>query len=146
MEGQKTAAFEIIEDLGDGELDALCIPVRNAGNITADWRDFPLASSASAPPADAGISGPRRGAARPPRSVEHPETVASAIRIGNPARCQDAMDAMTSSGRKVAAVTDGADPHRLPVPRLGTRGPLRAGVGGQCRRAAGPRADAPRLM
>jgi threonine synthase len=100
MEGQKTAAFELAEAL-DSELDALCIPVGNAGNITAYWRGF----------REVGM-GPRMlgfQAAAPlvhGAPVEHPETVASAIRIGNPARWEDAMDAMTSSGGAVDEVSD----------------------------------------
>jgi threonine synthase len=102
IEGQKTAAFEIVEALGD-ELDALCIPVGNAGNITAYWRGFKQAGSqprmlgfqaAGAAPLVHGVP------------IEDPETVASAIRIGNPARWEEAMDAMTSSGGAVNAVTD----------------------------------------
>jgi threonine synthase len=102
IEGQKTAAFELAESL-DHELDALCIPVGNAGNITAYWRGFrevdmrPRMFGFQA----AGAAPLVRGA-----PVEHPETVASAIRIGNPARWEEAMDAMTSSGGGVAAVTD----------------------------------------
>jgi threonine synthase len=102
IEGQKTAAFELAEAL-DGELDGLCIPVGNAGNITAYWRGFkelgrhPMMLGFQA----AGAAPLVHGA-----PVEHPETVASAIRIGNPARWEEAMDAMTSSGGAVNAVTD----------------------------------------
>jgi threonine synthase len=103
MEGQKTAAFEVHEDL-DGELEALCIPVGNGGNITAYWRGFREIGmhprmfgfqAAGAAPLVAG------------KPIAHPETVASAIRIGNPARWEEAMNAMTSSGGAVKAVTDG---------------------------------------
>jgi threonine synthase len=102
IEGQKTAAFEIVEAL-DGELDALCIPVGNAGNITAYWRGF---REAGARPRMFGFQA--EGAAPLVRGapVEHPETVASAIRIGNPARWEGAMDATTSSGGAVEAVSD----------------------------------------
>jgi threonine synthase len=102
IEGQKTAAFELGEAL-DNDLDALCIPVGNAGNITAYWRGFneigmrPRMFGFQAAGAAPLVSG---------APVEHPETVASAIRIGNPARWEQAMDAMTSSGGAVAAVTD----------------------------------------
>jgi threonine synthase len=102
IEGQKTAAFELVEAL-DGELDGLCIPVGNAGNITAYWRGFkevgqhPRMFGFQA----AGAAPLVRGA-----PVENPETVASAIRIGNPARWEEAMDAMTSSGGSVNAVSD----------------------------------------
>ena len=103
IEGQKTAAFEIVEELA-GELDALCIPVGNAGNITAYWKGFREAGR------DPRMLGFQAAGAAPlvlGRPVEHPETVASAIRIGNPARWEEAMDAMTSSGGAVKAVTDG---------------------------------------
>jgi threonine synthase len=102
LEGQKTAAFEIVEALGD--IDALCLPVGNAGNITAYWKGF----------TEAGAGRPRmlgfqaEGAAPLVHGapVENPETVASAIRIGNPARWEEAMDAMSSSGGSVRAVSD----------------------------------------
>ena len=101
LEGQKTASFEIIEQLG--ELDALCIPVGNAGNITAYHKGF----------VEDGVA-PRlfgfqaEGAAPLVRGapVERPETVASAIRIGNPARWEDAMAAVTSSRGEIRAVSD----------------------------------------
>jgi threonine synthase len=101
IQGQKTAAFELIEELGD--LDALCIPVGNAGNITAYWKGFqevdrsPMMFGFQA----AGAAPLVHGA-----PVEKPETVASAIRIGNPARWEEAMTAMTASSGRIAAVTD----------------------------------------
>src|SRR5205814_2245230 len=105
IEGQKTAAFEIVKTLGS-DLDALCIPVGNAGNITAYWRGF----RESVPPARRPrMMGFQAAGAAPlvhGAPVEHPETVASAIRIGNPARWEEAMDAMTSSGAAVKAVSD----------------------------------------
>src|SRR5438874_89182 len=106
IEGQKTAAFELAEDLG-GELDALCIPVGNAGNITAYWRGFQEWDPAR--PLAPRMYGFQAEGAAPlvlGHPVEQPETVASAIRIGNPARWEQAMDAMTSSGGQVAAVSD----------------------------------------
>jgi threonine synthase len=102
IEGQKTAAFEIVEELAR-ELDALCIPVGNAGNITAYWKGFREAGC------DPRMLGFQAAGAAPlvhGKPVEHPETVASAIRIGNPARWEEAMDAMISSGGAVRAVTD----------------------------------------
>jgi threonine synthase len=102
IEGQKTAAFEVLDDL-DGELDALCIPVGNAGNITAYWRGF---TEYGARPRLFGFQAAGAAPLVSGKPVEHPETVASAIRIGNPARWEDAMDAMTSSGGAVNAVTD----------------------------------------
>ncbi len=102
IEGQKTAAFEIAEAL-DGELDALCIPVGNAGNITAYWRGF---QEVGQRPRMFGFQAAGAAPLVQGAPVEHPETIASAIRIGNPARWEDAMGAMTSSGGSVRAVTD----------------------------------------
>jgi len=101
IEGQKTAAFELIEELG--ELDALCIPVGNAGNITAYRRGF---KELGAEPRLYGFQA--EGAAPLVRGerVAKPETVASAIRIGNPARWEEAMAAMTESRGRIAAVSD----------------------------------------
>jgi threonine synthase len=111
IEGQKTAAFEIVEAL-DGELDALCIPVGNAGNITAYWRGF---REAGARPRMFGFQAAGAAPLVHGAPVEHPETVASAIRIGNPARWEGAMDATTSSGGAIDAVTDAQilDAYRL---------------------------------
>jgi threonine synthase len=102
IEGQKTAAFELVEALED-ELDALCIPVGNAGNITAYWRGF---TESGRRPQMYGFQAAGAAPLVQGHPIEHPETVASAIRIGNPARWEQAMDAMTSSGGAVAAVTD----------------------------------------
>ncbi len=102
IQGQKTAAFELVETLA-GELDALCIPVGNAGNITAYWKGFREMGCA---PRMLGFQAAGAAPLVHGAPVEHPETVASAIRIGNPARWEEAMDAMTSSGGAVNAVTD----------------------------------------
>jgi len=102
IEGQKTAAFELVDELGEGP-GALAIPVGNAGNVTAYWRGFvelgeaPLLYGFQAEGAAPLVHGSR---------VERPETVASAIRIGNPARWEEAMDAFTASRGRVAAVSD----------------------------------------
>ena len=102
IEGQKTAAFELIDELGAAP-DALAIPVGNAGNVTAYWKGFQeretspilygFQAAGSAPLVD--------GA-----PVLKPETIASAIRIGSPARWEEAMNAFNSSRGRVAAVTD----------------------------------------
>jgi threonine synthase len=105
MEGQKTSAFEIAEEL-DGELDALCIPVGNAGNITAYWRGFQEILPRARRPRMLGFQAAGAAPLVHGAPVEHPETIASAIRIGNPARWEDAMNAMTASGGTVRAVTD----------------------------------------
>jgi threonine synthase len=101
LEGQKTAAFEIADALG--EIDALCIPVGNAGNITAYWKGF---TELGMRPRMLGFQA--EGAAPLVRGapVERPETVASAIRIGRPARWEEALDAVTSSHGAVKAVSD----------------------------------------
>ena len=104
LEGQKTASFEIVEALGEARpLDALCIPVGNAGNITAYWKGFREAGVA---PRMFGFQAAGAAPLVEGRPVPNPETVASAIRIGNPARWEEAMDAMTSSKGAVRAVTD----------------------------------------
>jgi threonine synthase len=102
VEGQKTAAFEIAEDLDD-QLDALCIPVGNAGNVTAYWRGF---RELGLSPKMFGFQAAGAAPLVAGKPIEHPETVASAIRIGNPARWEQAMEAMISSGGAVNAVTD----------------------------------------
>ena len=102
IEGQKTAAFELAEAL-DAELDALCIPVGNAGNISAYWRGFQEVGMA---PRMLGFQAAGAAPLVLGHPVEQPETVASAIRIGNPARWEEAMGAMTASGGTVRAVTD----------------------------------------
>ena len=101
IEGQKTAAFELIDELG--ELDALCIPVGNAGNITAYWRGF---QEIGHHPRMLGFQAAGAAPLVLGAPVEHPETIASAIRIGNPARWEDAMSAMTASNGAIQAVTD----------------------------------------
>jgi threonine synthase len=102
IEGQKTAAFEIAEALA-GELDGLCIPVGNAGNITAYWRGF---TQVGARPRMLGFQAAGAAPLVLGEPVEHPETVASAIRIGNPARWEDAMAAMSASAGAIRSVTD----------------------------------------
>ncbi len=102
LEGQKTAAFEICDALGEPP-DVLAIPVGNAGNVTAYWKGFreygvaPRMHGYQAEGAAPLVHGTR---------VENPETVASAIRIGNPARWEEAMDAVTSSRGEIRAVSD----------------------------------------
>jgi threonine synthase len=102
VEGQKTAAFEIHESL-DGALEALCIPVGNAGNITSYWRGFREMGSA---PRMYGFQAAGAAPLVEGRPVEHPETVASAIRIGNPVRWEDAMTAARDSRGSIRAVSD----------------------------------------
>jgi threonine synthase len=101
LEGQKTAGLEIAEDLGP--IDALAIPVGNAGNITAYWKGF---QEAGERPRMLGYQAEGAAPIVQGAPVENPETVASAIRIGNPARWEEAVDAMRASGGRIAAVSD----------------------------------------
>ena len=103
IEGQKTASFEIHEEIGS--IDALCIPVGNAGNITAYWKGFQEIDPTH-PPKMLGFQAAGAAPLVEGRVVENPETIASAIRIGNPARWEEAMAAMTASQGMVRAVTD----------------------------------------
>ncbi|MBI2918779.1 MAG: threonine synthase [Chloroflexi bacterium] len=108
IEGQKTAAFEIVDLLGDAP-DYLFIPVGNAGNITAYWRGFChywQAERARSRPRMMGFEA--EGAAPIVRGqpVEEPRTVATAIRIGNPASWQGAVAARDESGGTIDYVSD----------------------------------------
>jgi threonine synthase len=102
LEGQKTAAFELVEELA-GELDGLCIPVGNAGNVTAYWKGF---QEVGAAPRLFGFQAEGAAPLVLGHPVAKPETVASAIRIGNPARWEEAMSAFTASRGAVRAVSD----------------------------------------
>ena len=102
IEGQKTAAFEVCDDLGDAP-DALCIPVGNAGNITSWHKGF---AEYDAAPRLHGFQAEGAAPLVNGAPVAQPETVASAIRIGNPARWEEAMDAVTSSRGSIRAVSD----------------------------------------
>ena len=132
IEGQKTAAFETCEELGQAPA-ALAIPVGNAGNVTSWWKGFqedgesPILYGFQAEGAAPLVEG---------HPIENPETVASAIRIGNPARWEEAMNAFTASRGSVAAVSDRADPRRVPLDRLERGRLLRARL-----RRVGRRAD-----
>jgi len=108
IEGQKTAAFEIIDSLGQAP-DYLFIPVGNAGNITAYWKgfvDYHQAGRAGNKPKMMGFQA--KGAAPIVRGhiVKEPQTVASAIRIGNPASWHKAVAARDESGGTIDMVSD----------------------------------------
>ncbi len=108
IEGQKTAAFEIIDVLGDAP-DYLFLPVGNAGNITAYWKGFKeyyAAGKATKKPKMYGFQA--EGAAPIVRgyAIEKPETVATAIRIGNPASWEKAVAARDESGGIIDMVSD----------------------------------------
>jgi threonine synthase len=102
VQGQKTASFEILDDL-DGPIDALCIPVGNAGNITSYWKGFVEAGVA---PRMLGFQAEGAAPLVLGHPIAEPETIASAIRIGNPARWEEAIDAMTASRGAIRAVSD----------------------------------------
>jgi threonine synthase len=108
IEGQKTAAFEVVDALGDAP-DVHCIPVGNAGNITAYWRGYVeyerLGRSGRTPRM---LGWQARGAAPLVRGepVLHPETIATAIRIGNPASWDGAVAARDESGGAIGDVSD----------------------------------------
>jgi threonine synthase len=102
IEGQKTAAFEVIDELGRAP-GALAIPVGNAGNVTAWNRGF---EEREAKPVLYGFQAEGAAPLVHGSPVANPETVASAIRIGNPARWEEAMAAVTSSRGRIAAVSD----------------------------------------
>jgi threonine synthase len=108
IEGQKTGAFEVIDVLGDAP-DYHCIPVGNAGNITAYWkgyREYQDAGRASKLPKMFGFQAAGAAPIVEGKPVENPETVATAIRIGNPASWYGATAAASESGGDIRAVTD----------------------------------------
>ncbi len=104
LEGQKTGAFEVCDQLDGQAPDWHCLPVGNAGNITAYWMGYrqygkglPRLLGAQAAGAAPIVSG---------KIVENPETVATAIRIGNPARWQQAVQALDESDGLITSVSD----------------------------------------
>jgi threonine synthase len=108
IEGQKTAAFEIIDALGDAP-DYLFIPVGNAGNITAYWKGFVQycqAGKSTKTPKMMGFEAEGAAAIVRGHPIEEPQTVASAIRIGNPASWKGAVAARDESGGIIDYVTD----------------------------------------
>jgi threonine synthase len=114
IEGQKTASFEIVDVLGDAP-DIHCLPVGNAGNITAYWQgyreychDSPAPGPASHTPHMWGFQAAGSAPIVTGRVVDHPETIATAIRIGNPASWTKALGARDESKGRIDAVTDRA--------------------------------------
>ncbi len=108
IEGQKTAAFEIVDWLGDAP-DIHVLPVGNAGNITAYWKGFleyATDGPATRTPAMWGFQASGAAPIVLGHPVDEPETIATAIRIGNPASWRQAIDARDSSGGLIEAVTD----------------------------------------
>jgi threonine synthase len=118
IEGQKTGAFEVVDRLGDAP-DVHCLPVGNAGNITAYWRGYREYADAEL---SRSLGADRAPATRTPamwgfqaegaapivlgHPVDSPETIASAIRIGNPASWSQAVAARDESGGRIEAVSD----------------------------------------
>ena len=115
IEGQKTGAFEIVDALGDAP-DIHVLPVGNAGNITAYWKGYREYAGLDAGAAHAAVAtrtpimwGFQAAGAAPivkGHPIDQPETIATAIRIGNPASWQQAEEARDVSGGLIEAVTD----------------------------------------
>jgi threonine synthase len=108
LDGQKTAAFEVCDDLGRAP-DVVAIPVGNAGNISAYWagfRDYAAAGVTRSTPAMWGFQAAGAAPLVHGRRVERPETVATAIRIGDPASWDKAIAAREESGGRIESVTD----------------------------------------
>jgi threonine synthase len=116
IQGQKTAAFEVVDALGDAP-DIHCLPVGNAGNITAYWLGYSEYADRDAPGAGGVAPATRRpvmwgfqAAGAAPivlgHPVDEPETIATAIRLGNPASWAQAEQARDASGGRIDAVTD----------------------------------------
>jgi threonine synthase len=108
LHGQKTAAFEIVGALGDAP-DIHCLPVGNAGNITAYWMGYQADHTAGNARRLPKLYGFQAAGAAPivrGEAVREPRTIATAIRIGNPASWSKALDARDQSGGRIDAVTD----------------------------------------
>jgi threonine synthase len=108
IEGQKTAAFEIVDVLGDAP-DIHCIPVGNAGNITAYWkgyREYQDAGRISRLPRMLGFQAAGAAPLVVGHAIDEPDTIATAIRIGRPASWYGATAAASESGGGIHAVTD----------------------------------------
>lgn len=107
LEGQKTSAFEICEDLSSAP-DWLCLPIGNAGNITAYWMGFHQYHSLfkSGLPRILGVQAAGAAPLVLGHPISNPETAATAIRIGRPARGEQALQAAEESGGKIIAVSD----------------------------------------
>ncbi|MDX6351480.1 MAG: threonine synthase [Streptomyces sp.] len=108
IEGQKTAAFEIVDALGDAP-DVHILPVGNAGNITAYWKGYREYSTDGVSTRNPRMWGFQAAGSAPivnGAPVRHPQTIATAIRIGNPASWQFAEEARDESGGLIEAVTD----------------------------------------
>ena len=108
IQGQKTGAFEIVDELGEAP-DFLCIPVGNAGNITAYWKGFTEYQSKGRTESTPRMMGFQAAGAAPivlGEPVARPETIATAIRIGNPASWEQAEAARDESKGMIDMVDD----------------------------------------
>lgn len=108
LEGQKTAAFEIVDDLGDAP-DIHILPVGNAGNITAYWqgyKEYFQDGKSAKLPRMIGFQAEKAAPLVHGKPISNPETLATAIRIGNPASWQGAIAARDESGGSITAVSD----------------------------------------
>jgi threonine synthase len=108
IEGQKTAAFEIVDALGDAP-QIHCLPVGNAGNITAYWkgyREYHADGLSTRLPRMFGFQAAGSAPIVNGAPVKNPQTIATAIRIGNPASWEQAVAARDESGGRIEAVTD----------------------------------------
>jgi len=126
IEGQKTAAFEIVDSLGDAP-DYLFIPVGNAGNITAYWKGFVEYNRSGKTSHTPKMMGFQAAGAAPivlGRVIPQPQTIATAIRIGNPASWQKAVTARDESDGIIDCVTDDEimNAYRLAATREGIFG------------------------
>jgi threonine synthase len=108
LQGQKTGAYEIVEQLGGTAPDILCIPVGNAGNISAYWMGFKELrdNQQVAPPEIHGFEAEGSAAIAKNKVIKNPETIATAIRIGNPASWKLAVAAEKESHGEIDYVTD----------------------------------------
>ena len=123
IEGQKTAAFEIVDEMGDAP-EYVFIPVGNAGNITAYWKGFVeyhLKGKTSRTPKMMGFQAAGAAPIVYDRVIRRPRTIATAIRIGNPASWQRAVAARDESGGVIDSVTDDeiVNAYRLTAAREG---------------------------
>ena len=108
LQGQKTAAFEVVDTLGDAP-HIHVLPVGNAGNISAYWmgyREYAADGHSSRTPQMWGVQAENSAPFVKGEPIEHPETIATAIRIGNPASWELAVAARDDSGGRIDAVSD----------------------------------------
>jgi threonine synthase len=145
LEGQKTGAFEICDALGSAP-DLFCLPVGNAGNITSYWMGFQQYHRLyeSGLPQILGVQAAGAAPLVLGHPVDRPETVATAIRIGKPARGEQAVDAAEASGGRIIAVTDEqilAMQRRLAAEGIWVEPASAAGVAGLAAEVATDRLD-----